>query len=391
MEAPARDLFDLPENIHYLNCAYMAPLAAPVLQAGRNGMFRKVHPWEITAEDFFTGVAALRKAFARLLASACAGERVAVLPSVSYGFATVMHNVQAQRGQKIVTVAEAFPSGVYTWRRLADEKDLRLELVPPPTQGLGRGQAWNEALLDAIDDSTVVVSVPHVHWTDGTRFDLHAVAQKTRQYGAWLVIDGTQSVGALPFDLEGIAPDALICAGYKWLLGPYNMALAWYGPRMDDGRPLEESWMYRLDSQNFSGLVNYQPAYQPGAVRFSMGEASSFIHVPMQLAALAIIEQWGVNTVQAYCEQLSAPFVERLQALGCRIEADAWRAHHLWGVRLPEHIDLETLRQQLQQRDIYVSIRGMALRISCHLFNGAADFEALLEAMRAAMQPAKGV
>ncbi len=387
MEAPARHLFDIPPLVHYLNCAYMAPLAAPVLEAGRDGMFRKVHPWEISAPDFFNQVEELRRAFARLIGSACRGERVAVLPSVSYGFATVMQNVQARPGQKIVSVAEAFPSGVYTWQRLAREKDLQLELIAPPMEGPGRGQAWNEALLDAIDERTVLVSVPPVHWTDGTRFDLRAVAQKTRRIEAWLVVDGTQSVGALPFDLEGIAPDALICAGYKWLLGPYNMALAWYGPRLDGGRPLEESWMHRLGSQEFSGLVNYQPAYQPGAVRFSMGEASSFIHVPMQLAALELIEQWGVATVQDWCRQLSAPYVERLQALGCRIEAEAWRAHHLWGVRLPAHLEPERLSEQLQQRRVYVSIRGQAVRISCHLFNDESDFEALLDAMQLALQP----
>ena len=50
-----------------------------------------------------------------------------------------------------------------------------------------------------------------------------------------LVVDGTQSVGALPFDVGQIQPDALICATYKWLLGPYSLGLSYFGPRFDEG------------------------------------------------------------------------------------------------------------------------------------------------------------
>ncbi|NBC06158.1 MAG: aminotransferase class V-fold PLP-dependent enzyme, partial [Bacteroidetes bacterium] len=87
--------------------------------------------------------------------------------------------------------------------------------------------AWNEAILDAIDERTALVSLAHVHWADGTLFDLPAIRQRATEAGALLVIDGTQSVGALPFDIQEIQPDALICAAYKWLMGPYTTGLAY--------------------------------------------------------------------------------------------------------------------------------------------------------------------
>ena len=63
-----------------------------------------------------------------------------------------------------------------------------------------------------------------VHWADGTIFDLEKIRKKTKEVGALLIVDGTQSVGAMPFDVNKIKPDALVCAAYKWLMGPYGSA-----------------------------------------------------------------------------------------------------------------------------------------------------------------------
>lgn len=378
-------LFGIPDDIHYLNCAYMAPLAKPVVEAGQHGLMRKTRPWEITPQDFFNEVEALKSAFAALLlphSSAPPAQRIAILPSVSYGFATVMKNVSPSSGRKIVTVHEVFPSSYYTWKRLADDCNMTVQVVQAPDTAGSKAQAWNEAILDAIDGDTAVVSLPHIHWANGTRFSLEEISAKARSVGAWLVVDGTQSVGALPFDMEAIQPDALICAGYKWLLGPYNLSLAWFGPRLDGGRPLEENWMHRMGSENFARLVNYQDEYKTGAARFSMGETSSFIHVPMQLAALKLIAEWGIAHIQEYCRRLSSPFASQLKAVGCHIEDEPWRASHILGVRLPASLNLPMLAEELKQRKVFISYRGDNLRISCHLFNDENDFAELIGIMK---------
>ena len=84
-----------------------------------------------------------------------------------------------------------------------------------------------------------------VHWADGTIFDMKKIRKKTSENNALLIIDGTQSIGSMPFNLNEIQPDALVCAGYKWLMGPYGSGLAYYGKYFDDGKPIEESWINR--------------------------------------------------------------------------------------------------------------------------------------------------
>lgn len=198
--------------------------------------------------------------------------------------------------------------------------------------------------------------------------------------GALLVIDGTQSVGAYPFDVNEIDPDALICAGYKWLLGPYGIGVAYYGPAFDKGTPFEQNWINRKDSENFAGLVNYKDEYQPGAFKYSMGEQSNFILIPMFLEALKQINRWGVANVQAYCEALIEDSLEELKQKGYWVEDKGYRASHLFGIR-KEGLDVEKLKKDLDAKKIYVSIRGSSVRVAPSVYNSKEEFQKLVSVL----------
>lgn len=378
-----KHLFSLPYDIAYLNCAYMSPQLKSVEQAGYEGVRMKSWPHEIGTPHFFEPVRQLRAAFARLV-NAAEPERIAVIPSASYGLAIAARNLKLKTGDNIVLVEEQFPSNYYPWQRRAEEAGAELRMVPAP-KGQHRGRLWSDRILEAIDERTALVALGNVHWADGALFNLKAIRRRAAEAGAWLVVDGTQSVGALPFDVQEVQPDALICAGYKWLLGPYSIGLAYFGPAFDGGVPIEENWINRLHSEDFKGLVDYQPQYRPLAGRYSVGEQSNFILAPMQLRALQQLLEWGVPEIQAYCRELMLEPLQRLEGLGCRVEAESERAHHLVGVRLPEGADLEKLKAAFLERKVYVSLRGSAVRIACHVFNDEGDAEKLVEAFEAVM------
>jgi len=135
-------------------------------------------------------------------------------------------------------VDEQFPSNVYIWKEVAKKNDAVIKVIQPPTSLENRGKRWNESILSAISEKTAAIALPHIHWTDGTLFDLKAIRTRTNNVGAMMVIDGTQSIGALPFSVQEIEPDALICGGYKWLLGPYSIGLAYYSDAFNQGTPL---------------------------------------------------------------------------------------------------------------------------------------------------------
>lgn len=383
MPSCQRDLVHLPDGLHYLNCAYMAPLLKSVEAAGIAALARRRDPTSITASDFFTGADRARALFAELVGGDAA--RVAVIPGVSYGMATIAKNLRLRGGQNVVVAHGQFPSNVYGWRRRCDETGATLRTVAPPETAEGRGREWNARLLEAIDGDTALVTLGNVYWADGTRFDLEAIGERAREVGAMLVVDGSQSIGALPFDLRGVRPDALVCASYKWLFGPYGLSLAWYGERFDGAEPLEETWLGRRGSEDFARLVEYDDEYQPGAARFDMAQRSSFVLMPMLIAALEQVLAWGPANVQAYAGELARGLIDEARALGYWIEDEAWRGAHLFGIRLPAGADPARLQAALRERRVSVSQRGDAVRVAAHLYNTPDDVAALAEALRAAM------
>ncbi len=376
-----RDLFSLPTGQHYLNCAYMSPLLKAVETAGIRGLRRKAVPAEIGPADFFAPAEELRHAFAQLIHTS--PERVALVPAVSYGMGIATANIALRPDQNVVILGEEFPSNVYPWLEQCQRTRATLRRVDRPQDARAPGAVWNTRLLEAIDARTAVVALSSVHWTDGTLFHLEQIGQRARDVDALFIVDGTQSVGALPFDFERIQPDLLVCAGYKWLLGPYQYSFAAVGDRLLNGEPFEHNWINRKNSQHFSTLINYQSAYQPGARRFDAGERSNFIMIPMLLAALKQIDTWGVHHIQAYCARLSEALGPGLDGTPYTLAPSHERAAHLFGIRIADAEQIPALLQALHQRDVYVSQRGSSIRVSPHVYNTAEDMLALAEALRA--------
>ncbi|EDP69983.1 Aminotransferase, class V [Flavobacteriales bacterium ALC-1] len=371
-----KHLFDIQDDVTYLNIASQSPTFKATYNAGLEGLKQKSQPYTIKTSDYFEPVIELKKLFSNLV-NAEHYNRIALIPSVSYGMATVANNIVLNEGDEVLVIDEQFPSNMYSWQKLAKTYNATIKVIEAPDTV----KQWNEDILNAIHEKTALVAMGNIHWSNGSLFNLKAISVKAKSHNSLLVIDGSQTVGALPFSIKDIQPDALICAGYKWLFGPYGCAYGYFGPYFDNGNPIEENWTNRLDSEDFSGLTNYQPEYKPMANRYSVGESGNFIYVKMQIEALKQLIQWTPKGVQDYCKQISLEAVKELKALGCKIEEDNYRTHHLFGIKLPENIDLHALKKDLFNKNIFVSFRGNYIRISCHLYNTAEDFKPLINCL----------
>ena len=369
-----KDLFELnPESI-FLNCAYMSPQLKTMTAIGIDQLVKKQTPDMYGVGDFFEPRENLKAAFAKLI-EAPNSKGIAIIPSVSYGMASVARNIELYENEEILVVESQFPSHIYAWQNLADTNGGKLRVIDAPILKEGRAKVWNASILSAINERTKVVAIPQVHWADGTLYDLETIREKSNQVGAKLIIDGTQSVGAMPFSIEKIQPDALICAGYKWLMGPYGMGVAYFAESFWDGLPIEFNWMNRFNSQDFKNLTNYQPAYKEGAEKYSAGGSSNFIHTHMLTEGLRQVMEWGPENIQEYCKDLVDEGITRLRERGCFVEGEGGRGNHLFGIYIHEGMNYEAIRSRLQEAKINVSFRGNAIRVSPHLYNEKEDFD----------------
>ncbi len=374
-----RHLFQLPADVHYFNGAYMSPLLRSVEEAGIRGMIRKRNPTQITAADFFEEAEVVKKLFGRLIHGQ--PEQVAIIPSVSYGLESVVRNLPTNHGSKAIIVADDFPSDYYTIRRWCATHGKQLIVIHPPQTREGRGQQWNQRLLEAIDTDTAAVIMSSIHWTDGTVFHLKEIGQQCRAMNAKFIVDGSQSVGARPLDVEACNIDALVCTGYKWLLGPYAIGAAWYHEDFNYGQPIEEAWVNRDNARDFTSLTQYSAGYTPGAGRYNVGEYGNFILLPMFRTALEQVLEWQVEAIEQYCLKMSNALAAHLTQLGFWVEDEGARSAHMFGALLPPGRDAASFFERLNKHNIFVSRRGVAVRISTHVYIEEKDVELFREVL----------
>ena len=378
-----KERFNLPPTIHFLNCATRGPFTRAVEQAGI-AVIQDFTPviHQIKPDHFFEQAWVVRKLFSDLIHNPDP-QRIAVVPSVSYAMAIMARNLHRKKGikagQHILMISEEFPSDVYAWERVCQELSLTIKTIQKPKIE-NVASDWNAQILENINSETALVVLPHVHWQHGTKFDLENISKRCKEIGALFAIDGTQSVGAMDLDIEKIKPDLMVVAAYKWLMGPYSTGLVYLGEFFDDGIPIEETWMGRLESNQFHKLTDYQAVYQPKAYRYNMGQHSQFIQMPMLETAIREKLEWGVNNIQAHCRELWQKPIQQLSKLGVKFGNEQNRAYHLVGLELPEGTDGMRVIEKLAERKVIVVARGTSIRVSPNIYNTEADMEALVAA-----------
>jgi len=372
-----RGRFEVDDGVAYFNTANMSPLLRSVRAAGEEALARRAKPWTISAADWFSAVEELRSRFARLIGGTA--DDVALVPATSYGLSVVARNLTAGRGDRVLVLDQEFPSNYYTWQRFARRTGAELLVVEREP-----GQSWTEAIVDTVDERVAIASVPNVHWTNGALVDLQRVARALREAGSAFIIDASQSLGALQLDVAALRPDALVTVGYKWLLGPSSLGYLYLDPALHDGEPLEENWILRVGSEDFSQLVDYHDEYLPGARRFDVGQRTNFLLTPMALAAIQQLLDWTVPKIAATLQARTDEIATRAEELGLAAPPSDARAAHMVGLELPPQ-SVREAAAALAEAKVVASMRGSSLRISPHLHNNQADVDRLLDALASAV------
>ena len=172
-----KHLFDIEDEVTYLNCAAYTPLLKASYMSGLEGLNRKYHPWNLDSMGTPAEAEHLRSLFASLIGAH--RNNVAIINSTSYGVAVMARNLPVETGQNIVVIADQFPSNFFTWRHLAQQKGGQLKVVSRPEDG-----NWTPNILEAITPHTAIAALPQCHWSDGSKIDLTAIGKRCREIGA---------------------------------------------------------------------------------------------------------------------------------------------------------------------------------------------------------------
>ncbi len=232
--------------LHLCHFMQLGPLPLTARKAAAEACERQASPWAHLAgkpgeqlSSFYEDVEDARAAFAALIGASA--DDIALTPATSYAMAVACKNLlppgRLVPGDQVLVIEQQFQSNYYVWEDAAIAAGAEMLVVPRPADF-----DWTTAILEALESTPSrikLVTLPTVHWQDGTRLDLVAIGAACRAIGAAFVVDATQSAGAVPFDVSTVRPDFLTVSAYKWLLCPYGLAFLYASPDHQQGAPLE--------------------------------------------------------------------------------------------------------------------------------------------------------
>jgi cysteine desulfurase / selenocysteine lyase len=309
-------------------------------------------------------------------------ERIAVTTSVTEAMSQIAWSLRPASGGNVVSIDLEFPSVTYPWMRVAQESgaEIRLARVAAKPDSLSLA-----SVAEQVDDETEAICISHVQYATGYRFDLDELADLAESCGAWLIVDGSQSVGAVPLNLSATRVDALVCAGYKWLCGPFGAALCYIAPRLAERLdPSFVGWKstadpYEMDASRFRPATSPVERLEFSTMAYGAGVALA--------DAIAHIDEIGIESIHDHNLNLAAALCGGLEGLGAEVVSAAEEEHRsgIVTTRFPGR-DGEEVAAWLNQSGVVVSPRFGSTRFSVHFFNTAADVTFALEVLEQVLE-----
>eukprot|EP00040_Diaphanoeca_grandis_P018848 m.99191 g.99191 ORF g.99191 m.99191 type:complete len:437 (-) comp27136_c0_seq1:96-1406(-) len=378
----------------YLNSAGRTILASPVYQEGVVGLSAKLTPWRGMGSDDVADV--IRQRFGRLINAPATS--IAIVPTTSFAMslaaANIAEDTSLNKGDTIVVLGDQMGSNVLPWQNLCKKKSLKLKVVPNPSRHSLATETWTAAILKAIDRHVRIVAIPVVHWGTGVQLDVIAICRKLRQvqhgHSSYFVIDGTQSIGALEFDVQAIGADFVACSVHKWLCGAYGTSLMYVHPKFHrmwqpfdqhEKNRLGSDDVYQWDEVGAMSHDGFPTEFMHGARRFDAGGRPNPILHPMLAKALELVLAWSPTAVRQHTAVLSRRLHDKINdhaaytAVADQLRLCQDHSDHLVGLLLPTYCDASRVANLLQQRGIYLSVRAGALRIAFFLYNNVTDVD----------------
>jgi len=366
----ASEAFDLADGQLYLDCAAHGPPLRGVRAAAMAALQDDSTNWFGT--HWRERVERVRTLAAQLFDGDA--DAVALLPSAAYGLSLAARNLPLQRGKAVLVLDRQFPSNLLPWQQRCVEVGARLVVARRDAR-----HDWTAAVLRALDNEPGIatLALPHVHWRDGTLLDLATIATHARKRDARLVLDLSQSLGALPVDLDAWRPDFVVAVGYKWLLGPYGLAYLWAAPQWRDaGTPLEHGWMACDNDALWNAAANAEIAPLPGARRFDADGVCDLARLAMAEAALTQVLAWGVSEIASALRMRMDAFAAALHTCGLGDWLPANPVAHFCALRPPAEY-AEALVEALRAEGVVLTLHNGRLRIAPHLHVSTAQLETL--------------
>lgn len=369
--------FPALEDRVWLNCAHQAPLPACARTEAEAAVRWKVQPWELTTERFSGVPRRLKDALGRLIGAPA--EDLILANSASYGLHLIANGFPFAEGDEVLTMRGDFPSDILPWLGLSERGVVTRQLQP-------HGRVLQpEEIEAALGPRTKLLCLTWVHSLSGWTIDLDAIGRLCREHDVIFVVNVSQALGARPLDVAVAPVDALVCAGWKWLLGPYATGFSWLRPDLRARLTCHQTyWLTMLTADDLGReQLDLSLRSDAGAARWDVFATANFFNFKPFAASLEMLLDCGIDATAAHDDALVKQLIDGLDRRRYRLTSpeEGLARSTLVFVEPNDRNRAAGIQQALAAQRVHVAYRAGALRCAPHLYNDAADIDRALEAL----------
>jgi cysteine desulfurase / selenocysteine lyase len=372
------EMFPVLKHWHFFNHAGVSPLPKVVADAMRK-CATEGEAGAYLQTNWYQDIEKLRIASAELINAH--RDEVAFVKNTSEGISIVANGIDWQWGDRIITTEVEYPANVYPWMEVVRTRGAKLIMIPEESDSKGRRMVPVEKILEAAEDRrTKLVALSHVEFASGQRHDLARIGAYCRQQGKLLCVDGIQTMGVLPVDVQAMNIDFLSADGHKWLLGPEGAGIFYCRRELiERTRPLMVGWMNVINAQDYG---NYDYTLRPDAGRFECGSHNVAGLMGLK-ASVEMLKSIGVENVAGRLKTLTDRLIVGLEKRGYRVISP--RKHDAWSgivsFMSTKHKHEEIFRMLRKEKKIEIAVREGRLRCSPHFYNTEQQMDRVVEAL----------
>src|SRR5712675_3300958 len=375
------------EDATYLNFAAHAAIPRVALKAVQASVAAKSRPHIVDDRSFFFVAANLRQTLATLIGAS--QDDIALTTGAGAGLATIAYALKWSAGGGVIIAGGEFPAHYATWKPMEAREGITVRITHSEGQFIQPGD-----LIAAMTPRTRVISVSHVRFDDGSILDASSLAAACKRNGTLLVLDVSQSCGAIPMDVSSLGADFIVCAGYKYLLSPWGTGFLWTRKEnLDSLRPGPYNWLPQ-GVESFARLNYVDPEPAPTLSRWDSAEAASIYNFNLTVmeASAKFVLDASPALIRDHNQALINYFFERLPE-GYRLASprQALQRGVFGCIEVGSRGDTESLYQTLRDERFVVALREGKIRVAPHLLNSTQDIDRLLVVMAKARKEARHV
>ncbi|MFX1318346.1 MAG: aminotransferase class V-fold PLP-dependent enzyme [Promethearchaeota archaeon] len=362
----------------WINASSIGAMPRVAYEAAREVIKWNTEPYKIKETVFEDIPQNLKIALGKLIGAPA--KEIILGNSASYGLHLWANGIPLQKGDEILLVKGDFPATILPWVYLR-KKGIRVHEIKPKA-----GYLRPTDLLAALSNSTRILCATWVDSFTGFKLNANAISKICQQHKVLFLLNVTQGLGAIPFDVSKVPVDGITCTGYKWLCGPYATGFTWM--KLEHINNLEYNQAYWIPMQGdreLDKIRDYQILTDLGAAQYDVfGTANLFNFAPWTESVKLFIKH-GIRNIEKHNNQLVTQFINGLDTNKYDIHSPL-KGDTRSAIILVSHKESErnkAIFKLLQEEKVYISFREGLLRFSPHLYNTPKDIDRALDILNA--------